>query len=152
MWSRMRWRGAVPVIAAPGILPPAAFVRPCTSKAMMRIVAPQTGQASGRVSYDCRDAGGRAPRVGALGDAGSSCREPATVRPAQHRLDLVMGGRSRASCACGTRASMHIAGRGVRTGARSAGAPFLGPAECPLDSGCWCGSTRLRRRLKTSRQ
>jgi hypothetical protein len=48
--------GGVSVMAAPGILPPAAFVHPCTSKAMMRIVAPQTGQASGKVSYDCRDA------------------------------------------------------------------------------------------------
>jgi hypothetical protein len=32
--------GAVSVMAAPGILPPAALAHPCTSKAMMRIVAP----------------------------------------------------------------------------------------------------------------
>jgi hypothetical protein len=54
MWSRMPWTGVVSVMSA-----------------MMRIVAPQTGQASGKVSYDCRDAGGRAPRVGALSDAGA---------------------------------------------------------------------------------
>jgi hypothetical protein len=85
------WTGAVSVMAAPGIPPPAAFVPPYTSKTMMRILAPQTGQASGRVSYDCRDAGARAPRVGALGDARSGCRG-GRARRAKRCCELLLSG------------------------------------------------------------